>query len=540
MDMEFLDLIRRVPTGNKSTNAINADSELTQEEVEILSSIGEKLKNKQYDEVYRIMKQLLSTRKNKTIPLMYRQAIFSIAYFIFNDLKNSNSGINEKGIQKNVLEKLDLEPNLFGQDKWDMKPIEAYKEGFYQKKSILLKRYGKKNDELIYMFQTIVGHPNVKYKNFVDVFGGLGTMTTGKYRRKGEREYLNEYDSNIVNLLGVIKFKPNELIKECSDLIKEIETLENKEILNNGERLYNERIERIEIKHSKSVEMEDFKKSNDYEKKLDELIDSPNREKVSYAMGLYEYFRSDSIKEEEEKLKNKLRDNKIVTEDSVNVILATIYYFMHSMTFNNNSNSIAGVLEKNLDSFKNTINDMKLGKNNILIEFSKRLKNVEITCEDFKEIIKEHNTKDTLLYLDSPYYRTSKYEIEFSDEDHIRLNKCLRNFNGKWIFSCRQKLPKSIKKPPKKKIEIETLKDYFNMYKDIAKYVISYKNPELDCDIQQEIMITNFDCSIPKKGVYKVHNRIEKGKEIESINIEEGGFIKETFEEFLYRINTQQ
>ena len=527
MDTEFLDLIRRVPTGNKSTNAINADSELTKEEEETLSSIGEKLKNKQYDEVYKIMKQLLTTRKNKTIPLTYRKAVFSIAYFIYNDSKNR--GITEKVIQQDVLEKLELEHNLFA--KWGMAPIEAHEEGFYQKKSIPLKRYGKKNDELIYMFQTIVGHPNVKYKNFVDVFGGLGTITAGKYKRKGEKEYLNEYDSNLANLLGVIKYKPNELIEECSELVKEIETLENREILTNGQRLYNERIERIEVKHSKSVEMEDFDKLDKYEMKLEKLINNPNREKVSYAMGLHEYFRSDSIKEEEKKLKNKLREDKIITEDSVNVILATIYYFMHSMTFNNNPSSISGADEKNLNKFKNTIIDMREGRNNTLIEYSKRLKNIEITCKDFEEVIKEHNTKDTLLYIDSPYYKTTQYDVGFSEYDHIRLNKYLKNFNGKWIFSCRQNLPK-------KKIKIETLNEYFNMYKDIAKYVISYKNPTKD--IYQEIMITNFDCSIPKKGVYKVHNRIENGKEVKSINIEEGGFIKETFEEFLDRINTQQ
>ena len=535
MDTEFLDLIRRVPTGNKSTNAINADSELTQEEVEILSSIGAKLKSKQYNEVYRIMKQLLSNRKNKTIPLMYRQAIFSIVYFIFNDSKNSDSGINEKGIQKDVLEKLDLEPNLFGQDKWDMKPIEAYKEGFYQKKSIPLKRYGKKNDELIYMFQTIVGHPNVKYKNFVDVFGGLGTITAGKYKRKGENEYLNEYDSNLANLLGVIKFKHNELIQECGDLVKEIETLENREILVNGQRLYEERIERVEIKHSKNAEIENFDKVDECETKLKKLINSKNRQEVSYAMGLHEYFRNDSsIKEEEEKLKNGLTEDKIVQEDNINVILATIYYFMHSMTFNSNSSSIAGAGERNLNKFKNNI----IHTNNILIDFSKRLKNVEITCKDFEEVIKEHNTKDTLLYIDSPYYRTTQYDVGFSDDEHIRLNKCLRTFNGKWIFSCRQKLPKSVKNPPKEKIRIETLNEYFKMYKDIAKYVVSYEKPTTDK--YQEIMITNFDCSIPKKGVHKLHNRIEKGKEVKAIDIEECGFMKETFEQFLDRINCRQ
>ena len=104
MDIDFLDLIRRTPVGNKSTNAVNADSELSEEEKETLSSIGKKLVNKQYDEVYEIMKQLLNKRKNKIIPLMYRQAIFTIVYFIFDDSKNVNSNISERGIQKHVLE----------------------------------------------------------------------------------------------------------------------------------------------------------------------------------------------------------------------------------------------------------------------------------------------------------------------------------------------------------------------------------------------------------------------------------------------------
>lgn len=66
----------------------------------------------------------------------------------------------------------------------------------------------------------------------------------------------------------------------------------------------------------------------------------------------------------------------------------------------------------------------------------KRLERVVIENKDFEELIKQQDRKDTLFYLDPPYYNTEKYyQIKFTSDDHIRLNNALKSIKGKFILS---------------------------------------------------------------------------------------------------------
>jgi len=41
-----------------------------------------------------------------------------------------------------------------------------------------------------------------------------------------------------------------------------------------------------------------------------------------------------------------------------------------------------------------------------------------------------------LFYLDPPYYGTEKYyQVQFSEEDHIRLKNCINQADGSFIIS---------------------------------------------------------------------------------------------------------
>ncbi len=69
-------------------------------------------------------------------------------------------------------------------------------------------------------------------------------------------------------------------------------------------------------------------------------------------------------------------------------------------------------------------------------EVSNRLNNVVIENQDFERILKTYDKKETLFYLDPPYYETEKYYSEkFAPEDHIRLRQALEKLNGKFLLS---------------------------------------------------------------------------------------------------------
>ena len=77
---------------------------------------------------------------------------------------------------------------------------------------------------------------------------------------------------------------------------------------------------------------------------------------------------------------------------------------------------------------------------NILNDEVNRLfaENVTLSCSDFEEEIKRHNyCEDDLIFLDPPYDSTfSEYDDNsFTHDDHIRLEKTLRDVKCKWIMA---------------------------------------------------------------------------------------------------------
>ena len=61
-----------------------------------------------------------------------------------------------------------------------------------------------------------------------------------------------------------------------------------------------------------------------------------------------------------------------------------------------------------------------------------------MSCSDFEEEIKRHDyCEDDLIFLDPPYDSTfSEYDDNsFTHEDHIRLEKTLRDVKCKWIMA---------------------------------------------------------------------------------------------------------
>ena len=69
---------------------------------------------------------------------------------------------------------------------------------------------------------------------------------------------------------------------------------------------------------------------------------------------------------------------------------------------------------------------------------TKKLDKVKIENKDFEEIILRESSKKVLLYLDPPYYLANQkdhYVESFSQDDHLRLLKTLRQTNHSFILS---------------------------------------------------------------------------------------------------------
>lgn len=89
-----------------------------------------------------------------------------------------------------------------------------------------------------------------------------------------------------------------------------------------------------------------------------------------------------------------------------------------------------------LDHFYSNKVDFKSVLENIE-ETRERLSKVTIENLDFEKLIKKYDKKNTLFYLDPPYYGTENFykNVEFDRNTHERLKTTLDNVKGKWLLS---------------------------------------------------------------------------------------------------------
>lgn len=536
MDKSFIDLLEKeLPSGTRTAKAYNANKKITDEDLVELSKIGNQ--DLDYETSCNIMRRLIKKIKgnniSQTIPLLYRQAIFFIAYKKYDKDK-------KEVVQAQLLRDLGLAHNSF--TKWKLMPIKVYEEGNDKGEDIGLNRDGKKNKILCFMFGEITS--NIHYKRSVDVFGGLGIITAYKPIRRKTKVYINDFDKSIANLLGAIKYKPEELERLCREKLKEIQLKIDKDIFEKGKETYAKKIVRQnnhkeralksieDIRNKKELKEKDLKeisKKLDYIKKkienINKLKESADREELEYILGLHKKFDKEVKKYRKSKTREEDR-GFVVCEEKVNIKMALSSYFLYSFTYKNNT-SITGVKSENLASFENKLDKIK--------KYSNRFRKVEIRCCDFKAILEDEelNREDTLAYVDPPYYRTKQYAHEFTDKQHRKLHDTLKKFKGKWVLSCRWKATNNSSDGRGKDEEekIESFLEYFEMYADIAKYVVSTNHDE-----KYEIMITNFDFDKPDISAFKFHRRnhdtLEEIKQFEDSEYDDC-FVKETYEEFL-------
>jgi len=65
----------------------------------------------------------------------------------------------------------------------------------------------------------------------------------------------------------------------------------------------------------------------------------------------------------------------------------------------------------------------------------KRLERVQIECLPFEEILKRYDRRETLFYLDPPYWGRKLYRYNFEQADFVKLEMHLRKLTGKFVLS---------------------------------------------------------------------------------------------------------
>lgn len=265
----------------------------------------------------------------------------------------------------------------------------------------------------------------------------------------------------------------------------------------NRESLY----EAVGAKDPKIMSMERGYLEKRYEELLilEEVLKKPEAQNVvEMYLALYVSFEDyikqmnddeKTTKEQREAWQNQINSDtlKLTPRDR---LLVFAFLYVHSFaSYIVSKSSEAGVDPKGIERFKKLLS----GEDTWLDEFSDRLQDVDITSKDFKEIVPEtsdNESNNKVYYLDPPYFLTNQYACEFSDEEHLKMLKRLREAEYNWIFSCKSKetnesLSKRSKKEDGEYIHTEEGKlfeEYFKLFLYDEKIDINSKEVCADTD----------------------------------------------------------
>lgn len=239
----------------------------------------------------------------------------------------------------------------------------------------------------------------------------------------------------------------------------------------------------VGVKNLKIMSMERGYLEKRYEELLilEEVLKKPEAQNVvEMYLALYVSFEDyikqmnddeKTTKEQREAWQNQINSDtlKLTPRDR---LLVFAFLYVHSFaSYIVSKSSEAGVDPKGIKRFKKLLS----GEDTWLDEFSDRLQDVDITSKDFKEIVPEtsdNESNNKVYYLDPPYFLTNQYACEFSDEEHLKMLKRLREAEYNWIFSCKSKetnesLSKRSKKEDGEYIHTEKGKlfeEYFKLF----------------------------------------------------------------------------
>ncbi len=71
----------------------------------------------------------------------------------------------------------------------------------------------------------------------------------------------------------------------------------------------------------------------------------------------------------------------------------------------------------------------------LIEEAHHRLVHVQVECLPYEQVIAHYDRKETLFYLDPPYYRLKLYRYNLGHEDFVRMAELLKELKGKFVLS---------------------------------------------------------------------------------------------------------
>lgn len=103
---------------------------------------------------------------------------------------------------------------------------------------------------------------------------------------------------------------------------------------------------------------------------------------------------------------------------------AARYFFVIKTSYGSKGTNY-GAVRKNVENLKRYLSAIQT-----------RLSTVVIENKSYEQILDKYDSKDTLFYLDPPYYNSEKYySADFDIKHHQHLNTLLCNIEGKFILS---------------------------------------------------------------------------------------------------------
>ncbi len=116
--------------------------------------------------------------------------------------------------------------------------------------------------------------------------------------------------------------------------------------------------------------------------------------------------------------------SQIQTRGLTDIQKAARFYLLLKISYGSNGRSYGGIKKDVLSMYE------------YLSRVQTRLSSVIIENKDFENLINVYDRPGTFFYLDPPYYGSEKYyQVEFSEEDHRRLFRCIQAIKGRFLLS---------------------------------------------------------------------------------------------------------
>ena len=481
---------------------------------------------------------------NSPLPLIFRQAVYLLAYELCD-------GDYHNIAQKKALEDVGLAHNSFS--KWKMHPKEDYILAQHYKNQLPLSMpiyyQGQKNYALVHLVDEL--SKQVHYKTFVDVFCGSGTVTLGIQKYLNRNYYMNDINASRTNLINILRDNSEEFLRYLSELMARIRNFSGENIpdLNasfmpifpevsnwkiialriisqilstrkskkSSPKTLPENISDIALVIPTNIAIKDISITN-IEKyititRIEKYIaESSNDIQLEFAEGLCVFF------------------DKIIPDGSVTPLqraIATVYNDTFSSRRKPSTNY--------LNAFYSTLPYWS----KVIKEFQSF--NITTLNEYDYLAVEEFNSEDTLLYMDSPYAGTSGYNGDnYTLNNFRKLYDTLKNFKGKWIFSCRGTVAyKSTRAPENTEVvnnietyyafddkkrkkfdkKIAAIREVIEMYRPLAPNVAFIRLAEDDDEFffekvsdSKEVMFFNFEATAPDMQAFyeRMHGKVHK------------------------------